>query len=76
MTPRLQTAAAAKGDVIRPAGCRTVFVKNIPYDAQEDDIKEAMKVWHIITFRYILSHSANQIHQTINRYLLLIRSFT
>ena len=28
----------------QPAGCKTVFVKNLPYDASEDDIREAFQV--------------------------------
>ena len=28
-----------------PAGCRTIFVKNLPYDSTEDEISEAFKVF-------------------------------
>lgn len=31
-------------DVLRPAGCRTVFVKNLPYEITEDDIIEVFRV--------------------------------
>lgn len=28
----------------RPAGCRTVFVKNLPYEVTEDEVEAALKV--------------------------------
>ena len=37
LVPRVQQQAAAEvGTVTRPAGCRTVFVKNLPYDTNEE----------------------------------------
>lgn len=29
--------------IIRPAGCRTIFVKNLPYDCTENDVTEAFR---------------------------------
>lgn len=34
---------------IRPAGCRTVFIKNLPYDVTEEAIREAFMVCGPIT---------------------------
>ena len=31
--------------VVRPAGCRTIFVKNLPYDTTEEEITESFKVF-------------------------------
>lgn len=33
-----------KSKVVKPPGCRTVFIKNIPYDATESDVIESMRV--------------------------------
>lgn len=30
--------------IVRPPGCHTVFVKNIPYDCTQDDVKESFMV--------------------------------
>ena len=51
MTPRVFQAAAMvdKSAIVKPAGCRSVFVKNIPYDCTEEDVTEAMKVCGPIT---------------------------
>jgi nucleolin len=39
----------AKTNVTRPAGCRSVFVKNIPYDTTEADMTQAFMVCGPIT---------------------------
>ena len=44
----LQQAARDKSEILRPAGCKSVFVKNIPYDTTEDDVREAFKVCGVI----------------------------
>lgn len=44
----LQQAAMDKSSIVRPAGCKSVFVKNIPYDTTEEDIREAFKVCGVI----------------------------
>jgi nucleolin len=41
-----KAAAEISGEnVVQPPGCRTVFVKNIPYDCSEDALLEAFKVY-------------------------------
>jgi nucleolin len=42
--PKIPRALASRGEVSRPAGCKMVFVKNIPYDCTEEQIKDAFKV--------------------------------
>ena len=44
----LQQAARDKSEILRPAGCKSVFVKNIPYDTTEEDMREAFKVCGVI----------------------------
>lgn len=54
MTPRIvqqqQLSAEAvgadgkKAKLTRPAGCRTVFVKNLPYECEEKDVMDAFMV--------------------------------
>jgi RNA recognition motif-containing protein len=56
MTPRIvqqqqlsleSAAVGAKGKrakLTRPAGCRTVFVKNLPYECEESDVTESFMV--------------------------------
>lgn len=44
MTPRLFQAIEETPKIEKPIGCRSVFVKNIPYEVTEEDVKEAMKV--------------------------------
>jgi nucleolin len=45
MTPKaLQASEIDKKSIIRPPGCRTVFVKNIPYNCTEEDMMNAFKV--------------------------------
>lgn len=48
LPPRVQSAAAEsqqkQSKIVRPAGCRTVFVKNLPYDATEDAVRQALMV--------------------------------
>jgi nucleolin len=50
-TPRVLAVAdrSDKGNITRPAGCRSVFVKNIPYDSTEADMTEAFTVCGPIT---------------------------
>ena len=49
-TPRaLSSADKTKSNVVRPAGCRSVFVKNIPYDTTEEEVTETFKVCGPIT---------------------------
>ena len=38
-----------KDKVERPVGCRSVFVKNLPYDTTEDEVKEAFMVCGPVT---------------------------
>ncbi len=35
---------AKRVKLTRPAGCRTVFVKNLPYDCTEEDVSESFMV--------------------------------
>lgn len=45
MTPRVvQANEIDKRSIIRPPGCRTVFVKNIPYNCSEEDLMKVFKV--------------------------------
>lgn len=48
MVPRIlqkqQEQQQDPSKVVRPAGCRTIFVKNLPYDTNEEEIIEAFKV--------------------------------
>lgn len=45
MIPRMfQVPEKSDIPVVRPSGCRSVFVKNIPYDTTEDEVTEVMKV--------------------------------
>lgn len=30
--------------VVKPPGCKTVFIKNLPYDATENDVIESLRV--------------------------------
>ena len=49
-TPRaLSSAVITKENVLRPAGCRSVFLKNIPYDTSEAEVTEVFKVCGPIT---------------------------
>ena len=32
-------------DVVRPPGCKTTFIKNLPYDCTEEEIEEVFKVY-------------------------------
>lgn len=43
MTPRIiqQQQRGALQETVRPAGCRTIFVKNLPYDCEEQDVSNA-----------------------------------
>ncbi len=60
-SPRaLQTKSS--GEITRPAGCRTVFVKNLPYDVTEEDIREVFKVCGpIATVRLAVWGHTNQL---------------
>jgi RNA recognition motif-containing protein len=40
-----KTAAGRGEKIVQPPGCRTVFVKNIPYDCSEDALLEAFKLY-------------------------------
>ena len=54
MTPRIiqqgqLNANSVGGDgkrskLTRPAGCRTVFVKNLPYECEESDVRDSFMV--------------------------------
>lgn len=45
MSPRSSnTQSTGKIQLVRPPGCRSIFIKNIPYDANEEDIKNAIMV--------------------------------
>jgi RNA recognition motif-containing protein len=42
MVPRLlQEKSKDINQTIRPAGCRTIFIKNLPYDCEEQDLLSA-----------------------------------
>jgi nucleolin len=41
--------AAAPAEITVPAGCNTVFIKNLPYDVGEKDVEEYFKVFGPIT---------------------------
>ena len=43
-TPRIFQSIKDKEKVQRPVGCQSVFVKNLPYDTNEDEVKEAFMV--------------------------------
>lgn len=43
LTPRALQDVEKK-DIKRPPGCKSVFVKNLPYDTNEEEIKEVMRV--------------------------------
>ena len=43
LTPRVVAESESKTKTMRPNGCKTVFVKNLPYDATEVTLKEAFK---------------------------------
>ena len=40
------SSSGSGGDVVktRPVGCKTIFVKNLPYDVTEADIKASFQV--------------------------------
>ena len=44
MTPKILQPKAST-DVIRPAGCKTVFIKNLPYDCTEEEIQQSFRVF-------------------------------
>lgn len=45
LTPKaMQQAVVDKKSIVRPPGCRSVYIKNIPYTCTENDVIEAMKV--------------------------------
>ena len=48
-TPRIFQSVIHKSKIERPVGCRSVFVKNLPYDTNEDEVKEAFMVCGPVT---------------------------
>ena len=49
-TPRsVQAQESGKVVVEKPVGCRRIFVKNLPYEVTDEDIREAFKVFGPIT---------------------------
>ena len=47
MTPRAlmsNPTAIANATKSKPIGCKTIFIKNLPYECTEDDIKQVMRV--------------------------------
>ena len=48
-TPRIFQSVIDKSKIERPVGCRSVFVKNLPYDTNEDEVKEAFMVCGPVT---------------------------
>ena len=42
--PKVLINAATTAHSERPVGCKQVFVKNIPYDCSEEDIRESFKI--------------------------------
>jgi RNA recognition motif-containing protein len=50
MTPvALQQKSIDKKSIVKPPGCRSVYVKNIPYTCTEEEVTEVMKVCGPIT---------------------------
>lgn len=48
MVPRSVQKSATSAEaapIVRPPGCKTIFIKNLPYECTEDEIKEAFKVY-------------------------------
>jgi len=45
MVPRLLQQQQDPSTIKGPAGCRSIFVKNLPYDTTEEEISEAFKVF-------------------------------
>lgn len=68
--PRVGTTAGAalgvgggKAPRAQPGGCKTVFVRNLPYDASEDDIRESFRTFGKIIedgVRVVRNHSNGQ----------------
>ncbi|KAL3757888.1 hypothetical protein ACHAWU_002808 [Discostella pseudostelligera] len=68
--PRAGTTAGAalgvgggKAPRAQPGGCKTVFVRNLPYDASEDDIRESFRTFGKIIedgVRVVRNHSNGQ----------------
>lgn len=44
MTPKVLQIERDPSKIIKPPGCRTVFVKNLPYDIVDVDVIEALRV--------------------------------
>lgn len=64
MAPRAtaQAESAAKEDVVRPPGCKTVFIKNLPYECTEQEIEEKFMVFgKIISVRLAKWGHTNQL---------------
>jgi len=49
LPPKTAQPTATKADITVPAGCKTVFVKNLPYDVEESDVEEYFKVFGPVT---------------------------
>jgi len=50
LTPKaLQQSNEAETPVIAPLGCKTIFIKNLPYDISEDEIELQFRVYGKIT---------------------------
>lgn len=43
--PRSLANAEARELTEKPAGCRTIFIKNLPYETNEAEVTEAFKVY-------------------------------
>ena len=61
MTPRL-FQEKAKVEAAKPMGCRSIYVKNIPYDTTEGTIE--------LTHSYLLTHSLTHALTYLLTYLL------
>lgn len=44
LAPRA-SVSTTNSDAVRPPGCKTTFIKNLPYDCTEEEIEEAFKVY-------------------------------
>lgn len=49
LPPKNAISTVSKEDITVPAGCNTVFIKNLPYDTEETEVEEYFKVFGPIT---------------------------
>ena len=63
MEPRLgQKPTTEPAEISRPPGCKTIFIKNLPYECTEETIKNAFMIYgKIITVRLARWGHTNQL---------------